>query len=152
MPARKRPGWMDWIFNAGVVRWLQDLNIWAYRRTGGKISGRLAGSPVCLLTTIGRKSGTPRTVPLLYLGDGDTVVLVASRGGTDKVPLWYQNLSANPDIEVQIGPHNRPMRAHTASDEERAHYWPKVVAMYRDYATYQSWTDRLIPLVICTPR
>lgn len=143
---------MDWIFESGLERRLQDLNTWAYRRTGGRISGRLAGAPVCLLTTIGRKSGKPRTLPLLYLRDGDTVVLVASRGGTDKVPLWYKNLAANPDVEVQIGRHNRPMRAHTADAEEKARYWPKVVAMYRDYATYQSWTDRQIPVVICTPR
>ena len=107
---------------------------------------------MCLLTTMGRKSGKPRTVPLLYLGDGDTVVLVASRGGTDTAPLWYRNLATNPDIEVQIGERNRPMRARTANAEEKAAYWPKVVAMYRDYATYQSWTDREIPLVLCTPR
>lgn len=152
MAERQRPGWMDWMFNSGLARRLQDLNTWVYRRSGGRISGRLAGSPVCLLTTIGRKSGTPRTLPLLYLGDGEKVVLVASRGGTDKAPLWYQNLTANPDIEVQTGAQRRPMRAHTATPEEKAVYWPKVVAMYRDYQTYQSWTDRPIPLVICTPR
>ena len=152
MPTRKRPGWMDWIFDSGFERWLQDLNTWAYRRTGGKISSRLAGSPVCLLTTTGRKSGKPRTLPLLYLRDDDKVVLVASRGGTDKVPLWYRNLAANPDIQVQVGAEKRPMRARTATADEKAHYWPKVVAMYRDYATYQSWTDRVIPMVMCTPR
>lgn len=152
MPTRQRPGWMDWVFRSGVERRLQDLNTWAYRRTGGKIGGRLAGAPVCLLTTIGRKSSQARTLPLLFLADGETVVLVASRGGTDTAPLWYRNLCANPDIEIQIGPSVRPMRARTATDDEKAYYWPKLVANYRGYAAYQTWTDRVIPVVICTPR
>ncbi len=69
----------------------------------------------------------------MYLQDGERVVVVASKGGMDQHPLWYLNVSANPDVEVQIGNDVRAMRAHTADDAERAELWPKLVAMYRDY-------------------
>jgi deazaflavin-dependent oxidoreductase (nitroreductase family) len=80
------------------------------------------------------------------------VITVASKGGMDHHPLWYLNLLANPDVDVQIGSDVRPMRAHSADDAERAHYWPKLVAMYRDYADYQARTERKIPVVVLSPR
>lgn len=155
MARLQRPAWMDWLFDSGVERWLQDLNTWAYRRTNGKIGGRFAaygGIPVCLLTTTGRKSGKARTVPLLFLQDGDVVVVVASRGGTDKAPLWYRNLSANPDVELQIGAERTKRRARTATPEEKQAYWPRLVELYAPYESYQGWTDREIPLVLLTLR
>jgi deazaflavin-dependent oxidoreductase (nitroreductase family) len=105
-----------------------------------------------LLTVTGRKSGQPHTSPLLYLKEGDTIVTVASKGGMDHHPVWYLNLKANPDVQVQIGKETRPMRARTATLEEKAAYWPKLVAMYRDYDDYQKRTKREIPVVILTPR
>lgn len=155
MARLQRPAWMDWIFDSGIERVLQDLNTWAYRRTKGRIGGRFAaygGIPVCLLTTTGRKSGKRRTVPLLYLRDGEVVVLVASRGGTDKTPLWYRNLVANPDVELQIGPTVAAMRARAATSEEKQTYWPRLVELYAPYENYQRWTDREIPLALLTPR
>jgi F420H(2)-dependent quinone reductase len=119
-----------------------------YRRTGGRLGGRLAGCPILLLTTTGRRTGKQRTTPLLYLADGDRLVLVASKGGDDRSPVWYRNLEANPEVKVQAGPHVRRMRAATASGADREELWPRVVRMYAPYDTYQSKTRRQIPLVI----
>jgi len=104
------------------------------------------------LTVTGRRSGQPRTVPLLYLRDGERVVFVASKGGMSRHPVWYHNVTAHPEVEVQIGGETRAMRARTASAEEKAALWPKLVAMYPDYDDYQARTERDIPVVICEPR
>ena len=105
-----------------------------------------------LLTTIGRKSGQPRTTPLLYLKDGDNVLLAASKGGMPHHPLWYLNLQANPKVEVEIGSKKIPMVARQASAEEKGRLWPRLVALYPAYAAYQTRTDRDIPVLILTPR
>jgi deazaflavin-dependent oxidoreductase (nitroreductase family) len=136
-----------------VIRVMSTLNIWAYRASGGRVGGRFrGGAPVCLVTTRGRKTGEPRVAPLLYLGDGERVVIVASKGGMARHPIWYLNLVAHPDCEVEIGRQRRAMRARTASPEEKAALWPRLVAMYRDYDDYQARTDRDIPVVILEPR
>lgn len=134
------------------IRVMSALNIWAYRATGGKVGGRfLRGAPVCLLTMTGRKSGRRLTAPLIYLADGPRVVLVASKGGMAKNPLWYENLVANPRCEVEIGRDRRPMIARTASAGEKQALWPRLVAVYRDYDDYQARTERDIPVVILDP-
>lgn len=136
-----------------VVKAMSALNTWVYRATGGRIGGRfLRGAPVLLLITTGRKSGKPRTSPLLYLKEGDTYVIVASKGGMSHDPLWFKNLEANPEVEIEIGTRRMPMTARRASDAEKATLWPKLVAMYRDYDDYQARTDRNIPVVLLTPR
>lgn len=136
-----------------IIRVMSRLNTWAYRLTGGRLGGTfLRGAPVMLMTVTGRKTGRRLTVPLLYLADGRRVVTVASKGGMDHHPLWYHNLVAHPDVEVQIGSDVRPMRARTADDGERTRYWPKLVAIYRDYADYQARTERVIPVVVLEPR
>jgi len=136
-----------------LIRAVSAANTWVYRLSGGRVGGRfLRGAPVLLLTTIGRKSGRPRTAPLLYLEDGDELVIVASKGGMSQHPVWFLNLEANPDVEVELGSTRRRMRARRASDEEKAKLWPRLVAMYRDYDDYQARTDRNIPVVILAPR
>lgn len=105
-------------------------------------------SPVLLLTTIGRKSGLPRTTPLMYLADGARIILVASNGGAEKHPLWWRNLLANPHAEVQIGREQLRMTARQATQEEHAQLWPRLVAMYGPYADYQKRTSREIPVVV----
>jgi deazaflavin-dependent oxidoreductase (nitroreductase family) len=104
------------------------------------------------LTTIGRKSGEARTVPLLCLVDGETLVTVASKGGMSHHPLWYRNLAADPSVEVEFQGRKQAMTAHTATAEEKRHYWPKLVAMYPDYDGYQARTERDIPVVVLTAR
>jgi deazaflavin-dependent oxidoreductase (nitroreductase family) len=136
-----------------VIKLMSRLNTWAYRATGGRIGGKfLRGAPVMLLITTGRKTGRRLTAPLLYLRDGDKVICVASKGGMDHHPLWYRNLQANPDVEVEIGTDVQPMRARTATAEEKTQYWPKLTTMYRDFADYQARTKRDIPVVILSPR
>jgi deazaflavin-dependent oxidoreductase (nitroreductase family) len=135
-----------------LIRLMTVANVWAYRLTGGRLGGKfLRGAPVCLVTTTGKRSGQPRTVALLYLPDGDDVVLVASKGGMSKSPAWYHNMMARPEVDVQIGTTTRRMRARRASDAEKAALWPRLVAMYRDYDDYQARTTRNIPVMILSP-
>jgi deazaflavin-dependent oxidoreductase (nitroreductase family) len=136
-----------------ALKVMTKTTTWAYRVSGGRLGGRfLRGAPVMLLTTIGRRSGEPRIAPLIYLEDGDNVVTVASKGGSARHPLWYRNLQANPDVEVQIGADKRDLRARTASAEERDRLWPRLTMIYPDYDDYQARTDRDIPVVILEPR
>ncbi len=136
-----------------VMKPMSRINTWIYRLSGGKVGGRwLRGAPILLLTTIGRKSGEPRVAPLLYLRDGEKVVVVASKGGMSKHPLWYRNLEANPDVEIEIGRERTKMLARRASDQEKAALWPRLIEMYRDYDDYQARTERNIPVIILSPR
>jgi deazaflavin-dependent oxidoreductase (nitroreductase family) len=122
-----------------------------YRLSNGRLGGTFQSSPVALLTTTGRKSGEPRVSPLLYLREGGRVILVASQGGRDTNPMWYLNLKANPAVSVQIKGEVLQLQARDASAEERDEYWTKLAAMYPTLDDYQSWTDRVIPVVICDP-
>jgi F420H(2)-dependent quinone reductase len=133
------------------MKWMAKGNTWIYQRSNGKLGGTFQKAPVALLTTTGRKTGEPRVSPLLYLREGDRVILGASRGGSDKNPLWYLNLKANPKVSVQIKDETLSLTARDASEAERKQYWPKMVAMYPSFDDYQSWTDRVIPIVICDP-
>jgi deazaflavin-dependent oxidoreductase (nitroreductase family) len=127
------------------------LNIFLFRRTGGKIGGSMGKkAKILLLTTTGRKSGQPRTVPLVYTPDGDRLVLVASYGGDPRSPAWFHNLTANPLVTVEIGSEKKTMRAEVADADEKQRLWPMVVATYKGYEGYQRKTDREIPLVILT--
>ncbi len=131
-----------------IKRIMGAANRGLYRLSGGKIGGKFFGAPVLLLTTTGRKSGKPRTMPLLYLDDGERFVVVASAGGQPQHPAWLTNLRANPDVEVELGRERIPMRAREASGDERDRYWTRVVAMYKQYESYQQKTTRQIPLVV----
>jgi len=110
--------------------------------------------PVVELTTTGRKSGQPRSVMLTSpVQDGDTWVVVASRGGDDQHPAWYLNLRDHPEVEVSLqGKVKQPMRARIATPEERARLWPQVTTVHKGYAGYQEKTEREIPLVLLEPR
>ncbi len=135
-----------------IIKVMSRVNTWVYRATGGRVGGRfLRGAPVLLLTTTGRRSGQRRTAPLIYVRDGDRLVVIASKGGMDHHPLWYRNLIANPDVEVQVGREVQAMRARTADPDEKAALWPRAVAVYPDYADYQARTTRDIPVVILEP-
>lgn len=126
---------------------LSTLHTFVYRMTSGRIGRRLVNNDMLLLTTTGRVTGNKHTVPLLYLRDGDRLAVVASFGGRPNHPEWYRNLLANKQASVQILGERRNVEAATMTGRERAEWWPKVVAAYGDYATYQSRTDRQIPLV-----
>ncbi|GDY31659.1 nitroreductase family deazaflavin-dependent oxidoreductase [Gandjariella thermophila] len=155
---RTRPAQLDSPIVPRAMRIMSRLNTRIYRATGGLLGSRWRvgsafprGVPVCLLTTRGRRTGQWHTTPLLYLADGERVILVASQGGLPRHPAWYHNVRADPEVTVQIRRQTRRMRARVADERERAELWPRLVRMYADFETYQSWTDRQIPVVICEP-
>jgi deazaflavin-dependent oxidoreductase (nitroreductase family) len=136
-----------------VLRRLMGVHTAVYRASGGRIGHRFPGAPpVLLLDHVGAKSGKSRTSALVYVPDGDDVVLVASKGGHPRNPAWFHNLRANPETTVQIGTERRPVRARVATPQERERLWPKAVETYDGYAGYQQRTSREIPLVVLERR
>ena len=124
-----------------------------YRATRGLIGHQVPGvGPHLLLDHVGAKSGKKRTSPLLYIRDGDDLVIVASKGGHPKNPAWYHNLRANPDTVVQVGSERRKVHARVADDDEYQRLWSKAVAQYSGYHGYQQRTSRKIPLVVLERR
>ena len=124
-----------------------------YRATSGRIGERLPGlPPMLLLDHAGARSGKRRTTPLVYMREGDDLVVVPAKGGHPKHPGWLHNLRANPDTEVQIGSKRLEVRAREAGAEERRRLWPKAIDHNPLWETYQRRTEREIPLVILEPR
>ncbi len=130
---------------------LVKANVGLYRLSGGRLGGRIKGAPVLLLHHVGRKTGRSRTMPVLYLRNGDDLVIVASRGGSDAMPAWRLNLDADPRTTVEVGRDRREVVAREASADEKAQLWPRLVDMFPDYAVYQSRTERQIPVIILSP-
>jgi F420H(2)-dependent quinone reductase len=122
-----------------------------YRLSGGRFGGRIGRLPVLLLTTIGRRSGRPRTQPLAYTQAGDGYAVIASKGGAAQHPLWYLNLRANPLAEVTVGRETRRVRARDAQGEERERLWRALADLYPGYERYAQKTRRLIPVVVLEP-
>jgi F420H(2)-dependent quinone reductase len=146
------------IFTA-VARNIGKAHTWIYRRTGGRVGGQLrlgAGfrkpAPTLLLEHRGLKSGKTFVSPLLYITDDSNVIVVASALGRTDNPQWYRNLLAHPDVHIQIGPDRRAVRAVVASARERARLWPRLVDAYADFDSYQSGTEREIPVITLQPR
>jgi len=124
---------------------------WMYEKTDGRFTW-LGGLPALLLRTTGRKTGEERTAALVYFPDGDDLVVVASRGGSDQPPRWLLNLREHAEVGVQIGRQRRRMRARVADSQERARLWPLVNQNNSNrYDAYQAKTKRQIPVVILSP-
>ncbi|HYB71566.1 MAG TPA: nitroreductase family deazaflavin-dependent oxidoreductase [Candidatus Bathyarchaeia archaeon] len=119
-----------------------------YIETGGRDGHIWEGVTTLLLTTTGRRSGLSRTTPLIYGKDGDRYVVVASRGGAPAHPAWYENLSAHPEVSVQVMADRFKARARTASKAERPALWKKMAAIWPAYDDYQAKTSREIPVVV----
>ncbi|HVX32724.1 MAG TPA: nitroreductase family deazaflavin-dependent oxidoreductase [Solirubrobacterales bacterium] len=136
-----------------VTNRLAGAHAFLYRRTGGRLGARVPGGRgrLLLLDHVGAKTGTLRTTPLLYILDGDNLVLLASKGGFPRHPAWFHNLRAHPLTYVQVGPDRRRVRARPATPEERPHLWAKAVAVWPGYDDYRARTDREIPLVVLEP-
>ena len=142
-------GFIGWLGNTRLVTRLHPV---AYRAMGGRwFSGRNLGVLHVVLTTTGRRSEQPREAPLFAFPDGDRIVVVGSRNGSDREPGWVWNIRANPSARVRIGREVRPVHAYEAEGEERARLWHLVVGAYPGYALYQERTARLIPVVVLAP-
>jgi F420H(2)-dependent quinone reductase len=134
-----------------TARSLSRIHTILFRATGGRIGRRLVDNDMLLLTTTGRSSGHAHTVPLLYLQEDDTVVVIASWGGRDHHPDWYLNLLADPSARINVRGDKRSVVARTADPTERAAWWPRITAAYDGYTEYQSKTEREIPVVLLDP-
>jgi deazaflavin-dependent oxidoreductase (nitroreductase family) len=126
-----------------------DEHVRRYRETGGEYGHDWKkGSPVLLLTTTGRRSGEPRTSPLIYGRSGDDYLIVASKGGSEEPPAWYVNLQDEPEVDVQVLDDRFRARARTATAEERPQMWREMTSHWPDYDAYQTRTGREIPVVV----
>jgi len=124
------------------------IHLRLYKWSGGRIGASLMGLPVLLLTTKGRKTGEPRTSPLMYLPRGKDFVVIASYLGEPRHPFWWLNLAAQPDASVQIGGAHHRVRAREAEGKEREELWRAITAKTPDYDEYQKRTTRRIPVVV----
>ncbi len=140
--------------NDRTMKAVNALHRSVLRLSGGRLGWRAMRMPVLELTTIGRRTGLPRTVLLTTpLQEGEITVVVASRGGDDAPPAWLLNLESNPKVQVAMQGHPaEPMMARVASPQERNRLWPLVIAEHPNYAGYQAKTSRLIQLVLLEHR
>lgn len=125
-----------------------EKHVKRYQETDGEVGHDWEGTTTLLLTTIGRKSGQPRTTPLIYQSADDAYLVVASKGGSDEPPLWYRNLQKNPEVKVQIKGDRFDARARTATPEEKPAFWRKMTSVWPAYDEYQEKTDREIPVIV----
>ena len=132
-----------------VVRVFTALHVELYRMTGGK--AQVAKYPTMLLTTKGRKTGKLRTIPLVYIQDGDCYVIAAAYAGSDQNPTWWLNLREAREAEIEVMRTKKRVRAELATAQERAAFWPRLVAMYPYFVDYQERTQREIPVVVLRP-
>ena len=140
------------LMGATGLRWAGKLNIPLYRLSGGRLMGKVNEAPVLLLTTTGRKSGQKRTAPVVYLADGDNLVVIGSNAGHSRTPAWSLNLQANPEAEVEVGRSRRTVRARVAAGDERADLWRRHNVQYSGFDEYEARTDRDIALFVLEPR
>lgn len=135
-----------------AVKALSRIHAMTYRLSGGRVGTRLVDNDMLLLTSRGAETGRPHTVPLLYLSDGEDLIVIASYGGRPDHPQWYRNLVQHPSASVHIGREVRQVSAHTMSRADRETWWPRIVDAYAGYEAYQSRTDRIIPVVRLAPQ
>jgi deazaflavin-dependent oxidoreductase (nitroreductase family) len=135
----------NWVMRQ-LARWQAPV----YELSGGRLWRTFMGVPVAILTTVGRKSGKLRKTPLLYLRDGERIVMTASKAGTSTLPAWYFNAKAAGRVQIQIGADKRDYYVREASLEEERKLWPKLDAIYPDYRQYRARTEgvRRIPILI----
>jgi deazaflavin-dependent oxidoreductase (nitroreductase family) len=134
-----------------LIKGVSKIHLVVHRLSRGRFLGRVAGMPVLLLTTTGRRTGKARTTPLTFFRDGADLVVVASNDGAERPPDWSLNLQQNPRAVVEIGTDELTVQARTASAEERERLWVVITATYSGYARYQKKTARQIPVLILTP-
>ncbi len=133
------------------LRWTGKLNVPLYRLSGGRIGSKVGDGPVLLLTTTGRKSGQQRTAPVLYLARDESMVLIDTNGGNEKLPGWSHNLKAKPEAEVQIGKRKVTVTARIAEGAEREELWRACNEQYGGFDDYVKWLDRTPSVWVLEP-
>lgn len=134
------------------LRALGKLNIPIYRLTRGRLMGKVGKAPVLLLTTTGRRSGEPRTAPVVYVADGERVAVIGSNTGSERAPAWSLNLQANPDAEAEIRGERRAVRARVAEGDEREKLWRRMNEQFGGFDHYRERTARDIKVFVLEPR
>jgi len=127
-------------------------NIAQFRKNHGKLGGYFEGAPILLLNTIGRRSGKPHVVPVMYLKDGERFLVFASKGGADQHPDWYFNLKAHPDLQIEVGDDKFDVLAEELTGGERDTLYNRQATLYPSFADYQRKTKRIIPVIALTRR
>lgn len=123
-------------------------HVWLYSTSGGRLASTMQGRKILLLTTTGKKSGRPRTVPVVPYFEGEDLYVMASLGGAPQNPAWFNNLTANPDVGVQLGADKWQARAEIVADRaERDRLWNDITQAMPNFAEYQKKTERVIPVV-----
>ncbi|WTW93865.1 nitroreductase family deazaflavin-dependent oxidoreductase [Streptomycetaceae bacterium NBC_01309] len=134
-------------YEPSPTKWVRD-QVQQYESSGGTKGTTIRGMRVVVLTTRGAKSGKLRKSPVMRVEHDGAYAVVASLGGAPKHPLWYHNVVADPQVELQDGPERRDMTAREVTGDEKAVWWERAVAAYPDYADYQKKTDRQIPVFV----
>jgi deazaflavin-dependent oxidoreductase (nitroreductase family) len=135
-----------------LIKPFSRWNARRYLSSGGRSGNVMQGREICVATMTGAKSGKRRDIPLMYVPYREGVILVASLGGAPSHPTWYHNLVAHPDVDVNVKGATLRLRARLAGAAEKASVWPICVEHYPEYASYQTRTNRDIPVFICEPR
>jgi F420H(2)-dependent quinone reductase len=143
----QRSPWRKRLWNLGT-----RVQAAVYGLTGGRLLGTLKGTPILVLHHVGRRTGKRHATPLIYVEDGPALVVVGSKGGAPRDPLWWDNLQANPDATVQVGSERREVRARKASPEVRSRLWPRLTEAWPEYDEYVKRTEREIPVIVLEPR
>lgn len=151
MPSDRFYSRLSHSLGATGLRMVGKLNVPVYRLSRGRIGGKVGKGPVLLLTTTGRKSGEPRTAPVLYLADGERYVVINTNAGNTKVPAWSLNLRADPEAEVEVRGRRTKVRARLAEGEERADLWRRHMQQYSGWDYYESKLDREIGVFVLEP-
>ena len=134
-----------------MLKVMISVYVFLYRATGGVVGGKIQGLPVLLITSIGRTSGKPRTVPLGFLRDSSTYVIIASNAGQPRHPAWFFNLQSHPEATIQAKHVHVQVKAETANPEKTRELWARLMEVAPGYADYQKRTSREIPTVILHP-
>lgn len=146
------PKWMVPLVRK-LMKWSSRVHVKIYAASRGNWGGKfiVGGAPVCLVSYTGRRSGRTRTTPLIHIPYAGGVLLVASQGGLDSHPLWYENIQVHPEILVNEFGKLRRMHARQATPAQKLALWPMIRAVHKDFDEYQARTDRDIPVLICSP-
>jgi F420H(2)-dependent quinone reductase len=141
---------LDGEYEPSPSRWVRD-QVELYESSGGTKGTTMRGMPVIVVTSLGAKSGKIRKTPVMRVEHDGHYAVVASLGGAPKHPVWYYNLVAHPQVEIQDGPVKQDMTARELTGDEKADWWERAVAAFPDYARYQLKTDREIPVLLLEP-